>query len=75
MSPVLLVLLVGGGIAVGVWSVSYVVEALRRAPLTPTTLRWAPQIPIRSVEAAGARLRYITAGAGPPLVLLHTLRT
>jgi pimeloyl-ACP methyl ester carboxylesterase len=75
MSPTLFVLLVFTGIGLGVWSVSYLVEALRRAPLAPTTLRWAPEIPIRSVVVGGARVRYIMAGAGPPLVLLHTLRT
>jgi pimeloyl-ACP methyl ester carboxylesterase len=75
MSPVLLVLLLGGGIGLGVWSVSYVVEALRPVPQPPTTLRWAPQIPIHYVEVSGSQLRYIMAGAGPALVLLHTLRT
>jgi pimeloyl-ACP methyl ester carboxylesterase len=72
---VLLALLVCGGIGAVVWAVSYVVDVLRPVPPAPTTLRWAPQIPIRSVAIPGARLRYITAGAGPPLVLLHTLRT
>src|SRR5262245_3155199 len=75
MNAVLLAFMVGGGIGLGVWAVSYLVEALRRAPLASTTLRWGPEIPIRSAEIPGARLRYITAGAGPTLVLLHTLRT
>jgi len=63
------------GIGVGVWSASYIVEALRPIPPTPTTLRWAPQIPIGSVAVGDCRLRYIVAGQGPTLVLLHTLRT
>ena len=71
----LLILVVCLKIGVGLWSVSYIVEALRPVPPTPTTLRWAPEIPIRSVEIPGARLRYIVAGQGPTLVLLHTLRT
>lgn len=55
--------------------VSYVVEALRPQPTPPVRLDWAPATPIRSVEVDGVRLRYIAAGDGPPLVLLHTLRT
>ena len=54
---------------------SYVVEALRRAPSAPTRLQWDPEIPIRYAEVDGIKLRYITIGEGPPMVLLHTLRT
>ncbi len=54
---------------------SYLVEALRRRPSTPPRLEWAPDIPVRWVEIGGSRLRYIVAGSGPPVVLLHTLRT
>ena len=54
---------------------SYLIEALRSVPSTPTQLKWDPQIPIRYVEVNGIKLRYITVGEGPPLVLLHTLRT
>ncbi len=54
---------------------SYVVEGLRSAPATPTRLGWAPEIPIRYVNVDGVNLRYIKVGKGPPLVLLHTLRT
>ena len=68
-----LLLIVGIGIAV--WLGSFVIEALRPKPQAPETLRWAPEIPVRSVEVGGNKLRYITWGAGPPLVLLHTLRT
>jgi pimeloyl-ACP methyl ester carboxylesterase len=55
--------------------VSYLVEALRRQPTPPAQLAWAPELPIRFVEVDGVRLRYVVTGDGPPLVLLHTLRT
>lgn len=54
---------------------SYLVEALRKAPATPTSVPWAPDAPVRWVTVDGVRLRYIVAGSGPALVLLHTLRT
>ncbi len=54
---------------------SYVVEAMRRVPMPPNKLPWAPDIDIRHVALDGARVRYIVTGEGPPLVLLHTLRT
>jgi len=59
----------------GVVAVSYLIEALRRAPRTPDRLPWAPDIPIRHTTVNGIRLRYIEAGSGPTVVLLHTLRT
>ena len=55
--------------------ISMFVEALRRRPKPPEKLAWAPGIPIRYVSVGGVKLRYIKAGAGPNLVLLHTLRT
>lgn len=48
---------------------------MRPVPQTPKTLRWAPDIPIGYVDIGGCKLRYIKAGRGPNLVLLHTLRT
>jgi pimeloyl-ACP methyl ester carboxylesterase len=54
---------------------SFLVEALRRRPVTPEKLRWAPEILVHYVEVNGVRLRYMKAGQGPVLVLLHTLRT
>jgi pimeloyl-ACP methyl ester carboxylesterase len=54
---------------------SYLVEGLRSAPAAPARLNWAPEIPIRHVNVDGVNLRYIRVGEGPPLVLLHTLRT
>jgi pimeloyl-ACP methyl ester carboxylesterase len=54
---------------------SLVVEALRRKPTPPAALPWAPDIPIRYLDVDRVRTRYIKSGAGPTLVLLHTLRT
>ena len=54
---------------------SYVVEGLRSVPPTPTRLGWAPELPIKYANVDGVNLRYIKVGQGPPLVLLHTLRT
>ena len=55
--------------------ISMVMEALRKRPEAPASLPWAPDIAIQYVDVDGSRLRYIRAGDGPPLVLLHTLRT
>lgn len=68
-------LLVAAGALAGVVIISIIVEALRVAPATPTHLAWAPAIAVREVAVDGVKLRYLTAGDGPPLVLLHTLRT
>jgi pimeloyl-ACP methyl ester carboxylesterase len=68
-----LIIFIGGG--VGLSLVSHILEALRPAPRPPETLRWAPEILIDYVDIGGCRLRYIKAGQGPNLVLLHTLRT
>ena len=54
---------------------SLVVEALRPAPPIPGELAWAREIPIQWAAVKGHRLRFIKAGRGPNLVLLHTLRT
>jgi len=54
---------------------SYMVEGLRSAPTPPATLGWAPEIPIKYVQVNGITLRYVNVGQGPPLMLLHTLRT
>ena len=67
--------MVAGAVLVGLPVISYVVEWLRRAPVAPERLSWAPDIPVHYVMVGGARLRYITVGQGPALVLLHTLRT
>jgi len=62
-------------IAIGLWLLSFAVEALRHAPESPRRLRWAPDVAIDHVTVNGHRLRYIRAGRGPNLLLLHTLRT
>jgi pimeloyl-ACP methyl ester carboxylesterase len=62
-------------IGIGVWLASFVIEAIRAKPTSPAKLRWAPNIPIDTVEVGGNRLRFIKSGKGPVLVLLHTLRT
>jgi pimeloyl-ACP methyl ester carboxylesterase len=59
----------------GVVGLSYVVEALRRSPEAPEHLSWSEALPIEHVSVEGLRVRYIKTGMGPPLVLLHTLRT
>ncbi len=68
-------LLVFMAAGVGLPVISLVIEALRPSPATPKQLRWAPDIPIRYADVRGLRLRFIQAGQGPALVLLHTLRT
>jgi len=67
-----LVFAVGG---IGLWLISFVVEAMRRKPRPPAKLRWQPNIPIATLEVRGNKIRYIKAGTGRTLVLLHTLRT
>lgn len=56
-------------------AVSLVVEAARRKPIPPPFFVWAPEIPVRYADVDGVRVRYLKTGAGPVLVLLHTLRT
>lgn len=67
--------IIGGFGLLGLVPLSYLVESLRRAPVAPTALPWAPEIPLRWATVAGVRLRYVAAGNGPALVLLHTMRT
>src|SRR5262245_26437945 len=59
----------------GVVAVSYLAEALRPVPKPPEKLAWAPDVPIGHLDIGGLNVRYVKAGAGPSLVLLHTLRT
>jgi len=65
----------GVAVVIGLWGLSYVIEALRRAPSPPSILPWAPEIAPKWVTVDGIRLRYIEVGSGPTIVLLHTLRT
>ena len=75
MTSFLCALIIFAAAGLGVWLASFVVEALRPKPKPPAKLRWAPEIPIQTVEVGGNTLRYIKSGKGPALVLLHTLRT
>jgi pimeloyl-ACP methyl ester carboxylesterase len=75
MSAALTALLIFIAVGAGVWLVSLVVERLRPVPREPQRLRWDPDLPIEHIDIGGTTLRYIKAGIGPNLVLLHTLRT
>ncbi len=55
--------------------VSYGVESLRPRPGRPAGLPWSPDIPVEYADLGGVKVRYVKTGAGPNLVLLHTLRT
>jgi pimeloyl-ACP methyl ester carboxylesterase len=68
-------LLVVAAVLAGAYLISFVVEALRRAPQPPDPLQWDASLSPDWVSVDGIRLRYVVAGDGPPLVLLHTLRT
>ena len=46
MNSVLLALVIFAGVGVGLWLVSFAVEAIRPKPKPPAKLRWAPNIPI-----------------------------
>jgi pimeloyl-ACP methyl ester carboxylesterase len=63
------------GLAAVIVALSYLREALRRSPAAPASLAWWALAPVRTVVVDGMHLRYIVAGEGPALVLLHTLRT
>jgi pimeloyl-ACP methyl ester carboxylesterase len=68
-------LAIGVAAGLGVWLFSQLVELLRPKPKTPDRLRWSDTIPIHYVTVGDVKLRYIKAGSGPTIVLLHTLRT
>jgi hypothetical protein len=71
MNSFLWALLVFAAVGIGVWLVSFVIEALRPKPKAPAKLRWAPKIPVETVEVGGNRLRYIKSGKGPALVRIR----
>lgn len=75
MSNLLYALSILIAVGIGLPLFSLAVEALRRSPSVPAQLRWSPEIPIQYAEVNSLNLRYIKAGHGPILVLLHTLRT
>ena len=70
------VIMVAVASAVGLWLFSFVVEAARPAPpAVPKSLPWAPGVAVHFADLGGYAVRYIRAGEGPALLLLHTLRT
>ena len=75
MNSVLWTLFLFAAAGTGLWLASFAIEAIRPVPQPPARLRWAPDIKIHYVEVGGNKLRFIKSGAGPALVLLHTLRT
>ena len=75
MDSVVTFVLVFAVVGIGLWLISFVVEAMRPKPRPPAKLRWAPDIPIKALEVGGNKVRYIKSGTGPTLLLLHTLRT
>lgn len=56
-------------------AVSGQIASWTEEPISAAPLRWAPEIPVHYVSVDGMRIRYLVAGNGPALVLLHTLRT
>jgi len=62
-------------VLVALVAISYVVEGLRPVPKRPDVLVWAPRIAVEYADLGDVRVRCIKTGAGPNLVLLHTLRT
>lgn len=62
-------------VGVALWLVSFAIEGLRTKPSEPEKLAWAPDLSIQHTDLDGVKVRYIKAGAGPDLVLFHTLRT
>jgi pimeloyl-ACP methyl ester carboxylesterase len=67
--------IVAVSVIAGLILVSLVIESMRTEPDKPAALTWAPDLSIQYILIDGIRLRYVKTGGGPPLVLLHTLRT
>ena len=69
---------VGGIVGIGLvsWLLGFAAERLRSVPVEPAKLSWAsPQMTVEHADLNGVKVRYVKAGKGPNLVLLHTLRT
>ncbi len=72
---------IGSGLAVltggfaGLVLLSHGVEALRPRPNTRSSIFWGAETAIGYANLRGIQVRYLQAGRGPKLVLLHTLRT
>lgn len=54
---------------------THVVEAARKSPPPPARPEWLPEGEHGYLLVDGLRLRYLRAGQGRPVLLLHTLRT
>lgn len=64
------------GIGLASWLLGFAAERLRTVPAEPAKLAWAsPQMTVEHADLNGVKVRYVKAGTGPNLVLLHTLRT
>lgn len=63
------------GVLVAPVLIAYLVDRVRSRPVRPEQLPWAPAIPVRYLDLDGVGLRYVVAGEGPAIVLLHALRT
>ncbi|MGH7470246.1 MAG: alpha/beta fold hydrolase [Longimicrobiales bacterium] len=61
--------------AISAWQMPEALSSSAGASLAPAQLAWTPDIPVDYVTVNGMRIRYITSGHGPVLVLLHALRT
>lgn len=57
------------------WLISFIVEALRRAPAKREGIFWDTSLKPSYINVNGVNTHYIKTGHGPVLVLLHTLRT
>lgn len=76
MTPTLWVALaIALAIPVALVPISLLVEARRNRPSPPGRVSWDRSIPVSYTLVNGLRIRYVKLGAGPPLVLLHTIRT
>lgn len=69
--------IVGGVLAafIGLVAISFLAEKLRSPPKPPEKLSWESTIPVQYVDVGGVTVRYVKAGTGRNVVLLHTLRT
>ena len=56
-------------------AVSGQIASWTEEPISAAPLRWAPNLAVHYASVGGMRIRYLMAGSGPAVVLLHTLRT
>ncbi|MEM6635305.1 MAG: alpha/beta hydrolase [Pseudomonadota bacterium] len=58
-----------------IWAASFAVDASRKPPEKPSTVPWLDGARYGYATIDGIETRYLTAGTGPDLVLLHTFST